>query len=154
MTSCCIKATRNNQSERRDLMPFRFRRTIRIAPGLSINLGKKSASVRVGGRGAGYTVSTNGNRTTSLSIPGTGISWSKTTRASQSQTPARTPYPSAGTGLPFWERSWVIIACILLLPPIGLAMTWAFASWSQGTKYVAMLIAAALTVRLALAAFA
>lgn len=53
-------------------MAIRFRRTLKIAPGLSLNLGKKSASVRVGGRNVGYTVGTKG-RTVSASIPGTGL---------------------------------------------------------------------------------
>lgn len=53
-------------------MAIRFRRTVRIAPGLKLNIGKKSASVRIGGKNVGYTVGTKG-RTTSASIPGTGL---------------------------------------------------------------------------------
>ena len=39
----------------------------------------------------------------------------------------------------------MIVACIIFLPPIGLALTWVFAPWSPKTKYVAMAIAALLT---------
>jgi hypothetical protein len=39
-------------------------------------LGKGSASVRVGGKGAGYTVGTSGQRAT-VGVPGTGISYSQ-----------------------------------------------------------------------------
>lgn len=53
-------------------MAIRFRKTVRIAPGLKLNIGKKSASVRLGGKNLGYTVGTKG-RTTSASIPGTGL---------------------------------------------------------------------------------
>ncbi len=53
-------------------MAIRFRRTVRIAPGLKLNIGKKSASVRIGGKSAGYTIGTSG-RTASASIPGTGL---------------------------------------------------------------------------------
>mgnify|MGYP000104831854 CR=1 FL=1 len=53
-------------------MAIRFRRTVRIAPGLKLNIGKKSASIRIGGKNAGYTIGTAG-RTTSASIPGTGL---------------------------------------------------------------------------------
>lgn len=53
-------------------MAIRFRKTIKIAPGLKLNIGKKSASVRIGGQNMGYTVGTKG-RTTSASIPGTGL---------------------------------------------------------------------------------
>lgn len=53
-------------------MAIRFRRSIRVAPGLRLNIGKKSASVRVGGKNVGYTMGTKG-RTASASIPGTGL---------------------------------------------------------------------------------
>lgn len=53
-------------------MAIRFRKTIKLAPGLKLNIGKKSASVRMGGKNLGYTVGTKG-RTTSASIPGTGL---------------------------------------------------------------------------------
>jgi len=53
---------------------FRFRRSIKIFPGVRWNIGKKSTSVSVGGRGAHYTVGTSGSRTT-VGIPGTGLSY-------------------------------------------------------------------------------
>lgn len=57
-------------------MGFRFRRSFKVAPGFRVNLGKKGASVSVGKRGARYTVSTSGRRTTTVGIPGTGLSYS------------------------------------------------------------------------------
>lgn len=60
-------------------MALRFRRSIKIAPGIRINLNKKSTSVRIGPRGLGYTISSTGKRTISAGIPGTGISFSETT---------------------------------------------------------------------------
>lgn len=53
-------------------MAIRFRKTVKLAPGIKLNIGKKSASIRMGGKNAGYTVGTKG-RTTSASIPGTGL---------------------------------------------------------------------------------
>lgn len=53
-------------------MAIRFRKSVKIAPGLKLNIGKKSASVRIGGKNVGYTVGTKG-RTASASIPGTGL---------------------------------------------------------------------------------
>ncbi|RWP95728.1 DUF4236 domain-containing protein [Mesorhizobium sp.] len=35
-------------------MAFRFRKSVRIAPGVRINLSAKSANVRVGPKGLGY----------------------------------------------------------------------------------------------------
>ena len=53
---------------------FRFCRSIKIAPGIRWNFGKKSTSLSIGGRGANYTVGTSGSRTT-VGIPGTGLSY-------------------------------------------------------------------------------
>ena len=43
---------------------FRFRRSVRILPGVTLNLGKRSASVSIGVRGAHVTVGPTGARTT------------------------------------------------------------------------------------------
>jgi hypothetical protein len=59
-------------------MPFRFRRSIRIAPGLRLNLSKSGVSASVGGRGAHVTVG-HGHTRTTVSAPGTGISYTTTT---------------------------------------------------------------------------
>ena len=53
---------------------FRFRRSIKLFPGVRWNIGKKSSSLSIGGRGAHYTVGTSGTRTT-VGIPGTGLSY-------------------------------------------------------------------------------
>lgn len=56
-------------------MGFRFRQRIKIAPGLSLNIGKSGPSVTVGERGAHVTVGENG-ATESAGLPGTGLSYS------------------------------------------------------------------------------
>jgi tetratricopeptide (TPR) repeat protein len=53
-------------------MSFRFWRRIRIAPGVTLNLSKSSASLSLGPRGAKYTISPHGNRVTA-GLPGTGL---------------------------------------------------------------------------------
>lgn len=58
-------------------MGFRFRRSFKIAPGVRINFNSKSTSVRIGPKGLGYTVSSNGKKRVTASIPGTGISYSE-----------------------------------------------------------------------------
>jgi hypothetical protein len=57
-------------------MAFRFRKSIKIAPGFRLNLGKRGMSVRAGGKGVGYTTGTSGSRV-SAGVPGTGVSYSK-----------------------------------------------------------------------------
>ncbi|PFP97665.1 hypothetical protein COK06_13050 [Bacillus cereus] len=57
-------------------MGFKFRRGVKIAPGVKINLSNKGGGVSVGGKGARVTVGPSGTRFTS-SIPGTGLSYEK-----------------------------------------------------------------------------
>lgn len=62
---------------------FRFRRSVKLFPGVRWNFGKKSTSLSIGGRGANYTVGTSGSRTT-VGIPGTGLSYTETSGHSSS----------------------------------------------------------------------
>jgi hypothetical protein len=55
-------------------MGFRFRRSIKIAPGLRLNLGLRGLSASFGTKGLTYTVGTSGERLTA-GIPGTGLSY-------------------------------------------------------------------------------
>lgn len=58
-------------------MGFRFRKSIKILPGVRVNLSKKGvSSVSIGPRGAKLNVGENGSRVT-VGIPGTGISYSE-----------------------------------------------------------------------------
>ncbi len=59
-------------------MGLRFRKSVKVASGVRINLGKKSASITVGDKGFHHTVSSTGKKITSLSAPGTGLSYSST----------------------------------------------------------------------------
>lgn len=55
-------------------MGFRFRRSIKIAPGLRVNFGKRGVSLSAGVRGASITVGSRGTHT-NVGIPGTGLSY-------------------------------------------------------------------------------
>lgn len=59
-------------------MGLRFRKSVKIAPGVKLNLNKKSTSVTFGGKGVHHTISSTGKRTTTVGVPGTGLSYSKT----------------------------------------------------------------------------
>jgi hypothetical protein len=54
---------------------FRVSKRIKVAPGLSFRVNKKSVSMTAGGKRARYTVNSKGRRTASVSMPGTGISY-------------------------------------------------------------------------------
>jgi hypothetical protein len=55
-------------------MGFRFRRSIKILPGIRLNLGKRGISTSIGVCGAHVTFGKTGTRTT-VGLPGSGISY-------------------------------------------------------------------------------
>lgn len=57
-------------------MGFRFRRSVRITPGIRINFSKSGLSYSFGGRGATVNVGPKGTRAT-YGIPGTGLTYSE-----------------------------------------------------------------------------
>jgi hypothetical protein len=93
---------------------FRFRRSIKLFPGVRWNFGKKSTSLSIGGRGAHYTMGTSGSRFT-VGIPGTGLSYtdihSSHTRVSKRH-----------AGIPSPSEEWVnshIVDMTLHIPDRG-----------------------------------
>ena len=81
-------------------MSIRFRKSINLGGGLKLNLNKKSAGLSFGGKGARFSMNSDGRKTTSIGIPGTGIYWTK-----------------SGDGK---LTAWNIITLILLMPFIVL----------------------------------
>src|SRR5262249_22193200 len=69
---------------------FRFRRSLKLLPGVRWNIGKNSTSVSFGGRGFTYTLGTRGSRTT-VGIPGTGISTTQVHTANPGSIPPPPP---------------------------------------------------------------
>jgi hypothetical protein len=65
-------------------MGFRFHRTLRLLPGLRLNVSKSGVSASVGTQGAWFTFGRKGTRTT-VGLPGTGISYTTTSPAHEHQ---------------------------------------------------------------------
>ena len=61
-------------------MGLRFRKSVKILPGVRVNFNKNSTSISVGRHGARYTVSSNGKKTATVGIPGTGLSYSASSK--------------------------------------------------------------------------
>lgn len=61
-------------------MGLRFRKSVKICNGLKLNFGKTGMSMTVGSGPLKKTFNTNGNVTTTVGIPGTGIYWTETER--------------------------------------------------------------------------
>lgn len=86
-------------------MALRFRKSVKVAPGIRLNFSKSGVSTSIGGRGARVNISKRGVRTTA-GLPGTGISYSqlhkgvpnrndKPNRLLNSPTPASPAEPGA-----------------------------------------------------------
>ena len=58
-------------------MGLRFRKSINLGGGLKLNFNKKSAGLSFGTKGARFSVNSDGRKTTSFGIPGTGLYWTK-----------------------------------------------------------------------------
>ncbi|WP_336916595.1 DUF4236 domain-containing protein [Acinetobacter modestus] len=75
-------------------MGFNFRKSFKIAPGIKINVTKKGiSSLSLGKNGARVNVGKKGTKTT-VSLPGSGISYSKFKRYSDGKTQPP-PLPSS-----------------------------------------------------------
>ena len=67
-----IRSPRNRGSA----VGFRFRRSLKVIPGVRLNFSRSGASVSLGPRGLHHTIGPKGTRTT-IGIPGTGLSWTE-----------------------------------------------------------------------------
>ena len=82
-------------------MSFRFRKTIRLLPGLRLNLSKSGVSASVGKAGATVNLSDKGVRGT-VGLPGTGISYSERLATGEPATGGKT-------------SRWLIVTLLLAL---------------------------------------
>jgi len=78
---------------------FRFRRSVKLFPGVRWNIGMRSSSISLGGRGAHYTFGSYGSRFT-VGIPGTGLSYTDIHRS-------HTHVAERHTGVPVPSESWI-----------------------------------------------
>ncbi len=59
-------------------MGLNYHKSVKIDDNTKLNINKNSASVSVGKKGVRHTVSTSGRRTTTIGLPGTGLSYTMT----------------------------------------------------------------------------
>ncbi len=55
-----LKNLSNTNQKRGATMGLRFRKSVKIAPGIRVNFGKKGSSLSIGGRGATVNISKKG----------------------------------------------------------------------------------------------
>ena len=93
-----------------DVMGFKFRKRIKIAPGVNINLSKSGVSTSIGKPGATVNVGKNGVKAT-VGIPGTGVSYSQQLAKSENITSV----DERVNKQPHYARSIVFVVLIIIL---------------------------------------
>ncbi|MBF8451216.1 DUF4236 domain-containing protein [Aeromonas dhakensis] len=91
-------------------MALKFRKRIKIAPGINLNLSKSGISTSMGKPGATVNIGKKGVKTT-VGIPGTGISWSSTSRVSSQNTLEEEHNDRPG----FWSMLFGLIEGVIML---------------------------------------
>ncbi len=88
-------------------MGLRFRKSIKIMPGVRVNLGKKSVGLSVGNKYGGFSMNSRSGARSRVSLPGTGLSYtqkigsnhrSARTTTSQSRSSSSRSYSQPGYG--------------------------------------------------------
>ena len=99
-------------------MALRFRRTIRVLPGIRLNLSRSGISTSVGVRGAHVTVGLGRVRAT-VGLPGSGLSYSESQALGENavEPPQK---PRGGRGF-WWWLGMAALALFLLPVIVGLA---------------------------------
>ncbi len=130
-------------------MGLRFRKSVKITPGVKLNFNKKSVGLTAGVKGAHYTINSKGKKTASVGIPGTGISYTKSTGggSKQKKTTATVKHTSnvpAGKQDDYqhlhddhkkwYQKTGWIIAWLILFFPAGLFLMWKYSDWKKPIK--------------------
>lgn len=126
-------------------MGLRFRKSIKIAPGVKLNLNKKSSSITFGGKGIHHTISSTGKKTTTVGVPGTGISYSKTSGGGHktalpkdtipNNSHVNNTSPSDNNGKKWHEKTGWIIFFLIFFFPVGLFLMWK-SNWKKTPKII------------------
>jgi tetratricopeptide (TPR) repeat protein len=74
---------------------FRARKSIKLGPGVRLNVSHRGASVRIGGRGGGVSLHSSGRKTVSAGIPGSGLGYSKSYAGGRGRSRRTAPVPVA-----------------------------------------------------------
>ncbi|BCA07774.1 DUF4236 domain-containing protein [Bradyrhizobium diazoefficiens] len=91
-------------------MGLSFRKSIRLIPGVRLNVGLRRSSLSFGGKGFTYNVGTNGPPRLTVGIPGSGLSYSTTV---QHQAPAAFVANALPTRRRYSATPFVIVAFVL-----------------------------------------
>jgi len=103
-------------------MGFRFRRSVKLFPGLRLNFGKRGISASIGVRGAHVTYGPTGTRTT-VGLPGSGLSYThlqKSHHAVPSPTDAAPPADVGARQGSAWRGFlWIGLIAVVFVVAVG-----------------------------------
>lgn len=103
-------------------MGFRFRRSIKLFPGLRLNFGKRGISASIGVRGAHITYGPSGTRTT-VGLPGSGLSYTHLDKPHHEAPMLITAEPPSDPGAPQGSAQrgvlWMGLIMIAIVVAIG-----------------------------------
>jgi hypothetical protein len=103
-------------------MGFRFRRSVKILPGIRLNFGKRGISTSIGVRGAHVTIGKSGTRTT-VGLPGSGLSYTHLERPHREVSTAAAAEPptnaEASPGSAWRGFLWIGLIAAALVIVIG-----------------------------------
>ena len=127
-------------------MGLRFRKSIKIAPGIKLNLGKKSIGMSTGDKYGGISMNSKTGIHGRVSAPGTGISYTAKLGDNGKKNGAMTNnyYTSSGNNnkkdpnKKWYTKTRWIIFFLIIFPPIGIFLMWNYKkdSWSKNRKIV------------------
>ena len=102
---------------------LRFRRSFRIAPGVRLNVNRRSVGVSAGVRGARVSVNSDGRTTRTIGIPGTGLSYRSQT-GPRRRSSRRIPVESGGSVVSpvrllasLW--GWISLVAVIVVAMFG-----------------------------------
>lgn len=84
-------------------MSLRFRKSINLGGGVRLNFNKKSTGISFGTKGARYSINSNGRKTASVGIPGTGLYWTQSKGGSSKGS------KNSNSGCLMWFLLWPLL---------------------------------------------
>jgi tetratricopeptide (TPR) repeat protein len=79
---------------------MRFRKSIRLGPGVRVNVSKRGVGLGVGPQGMSYSVNSSGRTYKSVGVPGTGLSYVQTGTVGSGRRPSSQSPPQAPPTMP------------------------------------------------------
>lgn len=141
-------------------MGLRFRKSFKIAPGVKLNLNKKSAGITFGGKGAHFTMNTKGKNTTSVGVPGSGLYYTSTSGGGSTGSGGGNNGGNGGNHYgnnynapqgpmyqpPKKDYTVATIVLLILFFPVGLILMWTKTDWNKKVKIAISAVFAVLTL--------